>query len=263
MTPVVLPAQIFDPPLLAPSATGLYSHVNWQQVGDPYRAFMRAGIIIRPHNYDGGLGVWGAGWCADPNNPGDLKTGNRPNIDSLAPFVPETVYGFDHDYCGLMDTVSLQEVRDRARHNLELNEGNAAERQFAARMLTDAPSPPAVSDIQEAVGQLEAALAETGTVGYIHANPFWASQVWGLVLGNAPGPFHTPLGHTWVFGGGYVEGLGNTLVATSQVFGWRGDPQFNEAFQHDADDAFEQFIAVAERSVLLGYEKLVAAVHIS
>ena len=48
-------------------------------------------------------------------------------------------------------------------------------------------------------------------------------------------------------------------MATSQVFGWRGAVQTNEAIRHDHN----QFVAVAERSVLLGYEKLIAAVTIS
>ncbi|CQA09864.1 gp13 protein [Mycobacteroides abscessus] len=69
----------------------------------------------------------------------------------------------------------------------------------------------------------------------------------------------TPRGNTVIFGGGYVDGLDDVLVATSQVYGWRGDVQELESIE----EKHNYFIAVAERSVLLGYEKLVAAVKIS
>lgn len=272
MTPVVLPATIFDPPLVASSPIGLYQHVVWptQDIdgdndGDndtePYRFFLTEGVAFRPHNYGGedAFGVWGASWCTDPDSidPSDYKQGDRPDVSDLTPFVPQTVYAFDHNYCGDLHAEARQEVRDRAQHNFDLLEQIAAETQFSARLLDDAGSPASVDSLDEAVGQLEAAMSKTGTTGLFHINPFYASVLHTSLLIGPDGK--SPMGHTWVFGGGYVDGLENTIVATSQVFGWRGATQANEATYLPLN----QFIAVVERTVLLGYEKLIAAVTLS
>ena len=254
----------FDPPLVDPNPVGVYQHVDWVQSGDPTRFLLGQGVVFRPHNYGGedAFGVWDAPWCTNPSDRSSdedlaLKTGVRP--DPLGyPFEAQTVYGFDQNQCGDLTAASIDEVRTRALHNLNLLEQNAAEHVLAERMALDVVAPLPAWDINDAVGLLENELAKTGTMGFIHAAPRWASAEFGLVLGNFPGPFRTPLGHTWVFGGGYVDTLGDVLIATSQVFGWRGTVRISEAIQHESNE----FIAVAERSVLLGYEKLVAAVQL-
>ncbi|MEV4204835.1 hypothetical protein [Nocardia salmonicida] len=63
------------------------------------------------------------------------------------------------------------------------------------------------------------------------------------------------MGHTWVFGGGYVEGLGQTNVGTSPTFGWRNTAEIRETIEAKS----KQFVAIAERSVVIGYEHAVAA----
>ena len=68
----------------------------------------------------------------------------------------------------------------------------------------------------------------------------------------------SPLGHTWVFGGGYVDGLENVIIATSPTYGWRDEVQLRTAI----DERHNTFAAVAERTVLVGYEHLIAAVEI-
>ena len=66
----------------------------------------------------------------------------------------------------------------------------------------------------------------------------------------------TPAGHRWVFGGGYAAGgLGDTLVATSPIFGWRDEVALRDATKYEHN----LFAAVAERSVLIGYEKNLGA----
>jgi hypothetical protein len=87
----------------------------------------------------------------------------------------------------------------------------------------------------------------------------WASGDFGLVLTQGTG-WVSPLGHVWVFGGGYVDGLDDTIVATSQPFGWRTDAPTITAIDTEFKDVFA---AVAERSVLVGYESVVAAVQIT
>jgi hypothetical protein len=67
------------------------------------------------------------------------------------------------------------------------------------------------------------------------------------------------MGHRLVFGGGYVDGLGDTLVGTSQPFGWRNAVAIREAI----DERHNLFVAIAERSVVVGYEALVGAVAIT
>lgn len=62
-----------------------------------------------------------------------------------------------------------------------------------------------------------------------------------------------------MFGGGYIEGLGDTLVGTSPTFGWRDQPVLREAIEA----RYNQFVAVAERSVVIGYEHAVGAATIT
>ena len=79
----------------------------------------------------------------------------------------------------------------------------------------------------------------------------------GMVL--PAGPVQkTPLGHTWALGGGYVDTLDNLMVATSPVFGWRDTVQVRPVLDPDTNT----YAAVAERSVVLGYEKLIGAVYV-
>lgn len=250
----------FEAPLVNPSPGGLYAVTSWTETApsEPPR-WLASGVQVRTHNYGGetAFGVWTADWCADPGDltPGDIKTGTRP--DGLDPFDPITVWAYDE--CD-MTAPSKAEVRERAQQNLRLLEQVAVETEFAARAKIDAGTATAVADIVAAVGSLEAAFSKTNTVGFIHASPALAAPAarFGLIQRTGAG-LKTPLGHSWVFGGGYDTPLGLTLVATSPTFGWRDQVAVRETHQVEVNT----FLAIAERSVVVGYEHAIGAVTIT
>ncbi|MCV7062462.1 hypothetical protein H7I76_22745 [Mycolicibacterium vaccae] len=107
-----------------------------------------------------------------------------------------------------------------------------------------------------AIGALEAAMATTNTLGYLHLGTQWAAALCAAHLVSRTGTgWVTPMGHRLILGGGYIEGLGDTLVATSAPFGWRSSVQVREAL----DERHNTYAAVAERSVVIGYEAVIAA----
>ena len=213
---------------------------------------------VRPGGNYGGehaSGVWGAPWCGEPT-PGQKKEGDRP--DGLDPFEPFTVWSFDS--CDLTEP-SRAEVQQRAMQIMRLEEQVMVEREFAARLLlgaADLGAAQTAASFKLAVGYLEGAMARTNTLGFFHAGAQWASQELGLVVKSGT-RWTSPLGHTWIFGGGYVEGLENVIVATSQPFGWRDQVQLRTAI----DERHNTFAAIAERTVLVGYEAVIAAVEIT
>ena len=245
----------FDAPLVNPSPNGLVAAVNWQTDGGPPR-WIAGGVDVGVFNYGGAeaFGVWGADWCAAEEDlqDADVKLGTRPDMPDT--FVAMTVWAADE--CD-MTPRGRHEVRTRAQQVLRLREPVAAETEFAARLLADGPAPQTAPTLKAAVGYLEGELARTGTLGVIHAGAQWASQEFGLV--NKSGTrLVSPLGHTWVFGGGYVDTLENTLVATSPLFGWRDEVDVREVMQLERN----RYLVVAERSMVIGYEAVVAAVTI-
>lgn len=255
----MLPVQ-FEVPLVNPSPQGLYAATTWTDTpeGAPSR-FLTAGVDLRVHNFggDAAFGVWGASWCAsaDDLTADDVKEGARPaNLDT---FEPITVWAYDE--CDLTEP-SRAEVRARVQQNLRLREPVAVERTFADRLLDDAPTPTAVADIVAAVGHLEATLAVTNTLGLIHASPALMAAASGANLVQRSGTgLTTPMGHRWVFGGGYVDGLDATLVATSPTFGWRDQVAVRDTMKVEHN----LFVAIAERSLLVGYEAAIGAAEIT
>lgn len=254
-----LQALQFDAPLANPSPTGLYAATVWEDVAGPSR-FVGAGVTIRPHNYDGDtqFGVWDADWCAslDDLGPDDLKDGERlvPTMDSF-----EAMVVWAYDQCDLTSP-SQAEVRTRAQQVLRLHEQTAVETEFATRMLTDVAASPSVADIVAAVSALEVELAKTNTLGLIHASPAWAAYAAeAQLLVRSGTTLKTPLGHTWVFGGGYAEVLDDQLVASSPTYGWRDEVALRTTIKQE----WNQFVAIAERAVLVGYEAVIAAVTIT
>jgi hypothetical protein len=257
-TGTLAPVQ-FDAPLANPAPGGLYAATSWtdEPAGGPLR-WLADGVVVRPHNYGGenAFGVWAADWCASPDDlaEGDVKDGVRPTIPDS--FVPVTVWAYDE--CD-MTAPSQAEIRERAAQNLRLLEPLAVEREFAARALLDAGTPTSADDLVDAVARLEAAFAKTNTVGLVHASPAVAATAdRHNLIRRSGGALRTPLGHRWVLGGGYVDGLGGKLVATGPTFGWRGDVTTIETTkaQHNVH------AAIAERSVVVGYEKALAAVEL-
>jgi len=72
----------------------------------------------------------------------------------------------------------------------------------------------------------------------------------------------TPLGHIWVIGGGYVDGLVNSIVVTSKPYGWRDEPTTKAALSDDPKRR-NLYAAVTERTVAIGYEAVIAAAQIA
>ena len=256
-TPVLAPVY-FDAPPLNPTGYGLHASTTWTEIGADEPSRHLNGVQVRPGGNYGGenaSGVWGGAWCGEPT-PGQKKEGERP--DGLDPFEAMTVWAY-HE-CDLTEP-SQAEVQQRAMQIFGLQEQVIVEREFAARLLLDAAdlgAPQPAASFKQAVGYLEGAMALTNTTGFFHAGAQWASQEFGLVVKSGT-RWTSPLGHTWIFGGGYVDGLDDIIVATSQPFGWRDQVALRTAI----DERHNIFAAIAERTVLVGYEHLIAAVQIT
>ena len=255
--------QVHDPDQLPPYPRGLYAHVDWLQDGGTARFLLEDGVVIRPANFNAEIGAWDKDWCVDPDTltSADWKLDERAAFDEDHPFLHDVVYGADRTFKGNLREEERQRARDRALNNILRLEQVVSERTLADRMIADittysittlTATSPAI-----AIAKLEDAAAETGVGGLqIHGKPYWAS----IYPDGFTESLETKVGHLqYVAGGGYVQGLTNRLVLTSPVQGWRSDLESNEALKLQ----YNQFIAVAERSVLLGYEKIVATVTIS
>ncbi|WP_078313155.1 MULTISPECIES: hypothetical protein [unclassified Mycobacterium] len=252
-----LPVQ-FEAPPENPSPQGLWAATKWQEDDGPSR-FLISGVDIRVHNFGGddAFGVWDAGWCVSPDDltGDDFKDGARPV--NPATFDPITVWSYDE--CDLT-APSRAEVKARALQNLKMREQVATERELSARLLADSPNLTNTASFGWAIGQLEAELAKDGVLGLIHLGAQWAAVAAQSQLIRWNGAKLTsPLGHQYVFGGGYVEGLGNTLVATSQTYGWRDAPRLLDAIKTETN----RYVAIAERSLVVGYESAVASIEIT
>lgn len=250
----MLPVRLTAPPV-NPAPQGLYTATIWTEVSGPSRHLL--GVEVRGINYGGGsaFGVWETDWCSVPPLDGERKEGTRP--DWLDPFTPMTVWAYDE--CDLT-APSRREVEQRAAQIMRLQEQVAVEREFANRLLTDAGTPESVDNITEAISHLEAEFAKTNTTGFIHLGAQWVTYAAeSQLLTKAGTRLTTPLGHTLVFGGGYVEGLENTLVATSQPFGWRDEVQVRTAI----DEKRNTFATVVERNVAVGYEAVIGAATVT
>ncbi len=204
--------------------------------------------------------MWDVPWCGDPGT--SLKDGDRPGPGG--PFTPIVVWAYDE--CDL-SAPSREEVRQRAAQNLRLLEQVAVEREFATRLLNDSVDVETARNIVEAVSYLEAEFAKTNTLGLIHAPAHMAaSAVPGNLAVRSGTSLKSPMGHTWVFGGGYTGVFGggyagvfdDMLIATSPTYGWRDPAVVREA----VDFSHNVFVAIAERSVVVGYEKCVATARV-
>lgn len=258
MTSALMPVQ-FDAPLANPAPNGLFAATSWQDETGPLR-WLPSGMDVRVFNYGGEtqFGVWTADWCAteeDLDPVEDLKRGERPEFPDT--FLALTTWAAD--YCDLRAD-SRDEVRLRAQQVHRLQEPNGTETVFATRLLADAGTPAGAADIVAAVSHLEAEIAKTNTVGFIHAGAQWAAYAsQAQLIVRSGSALKTPLGNTWVFGGGYVDGLGDKLVATSPTYGKRGAVDVKDAPSLKVNE----FVAVAERSLVVGYEALIGAVDIT
>ena len=62
-----------------------------------------------------------------------------------------------------------------------------------------------------------------------------------------------------MFGGGYSGTLNTTLIATSQPYGWRNVPRTLTT----VEQKYNQYVAVAEQSFVIGYEALIGAAYVT
>lgn len=260
------PSIEFDPPILKASPNGLFAAIDqgnaWEDIGAAANRFSINGVRIRNINYgsETSTGVWAAGWCGEPG-PGESKGGTRPVFPD--PFDPITVWAWDA--CDAT-AQSRAEVERNAEHWLAVNAEGDVERALAERLLNEAGTPLTSTSLLDAIGQLEAEIAKTGLPGFIHASPYLAPFIAASQnLCKESDGLYTYLNTTWVFGGGYVDGLELTMVATSQPYGWRDAPALTHAMYEptDSTDYANQFVAVAEQTFAVGYEKLIAAVDVT
>lgn len=257
----MLPVR-FDAPLQNPAPGGLYAVVTWTEVGEDEPSRHLTGVEIREAgNYPGDqTGVWDADWCGVPDLDGPRKEGDR--ADRLEPFTPVVVWAYDS--CDLT-APSRAEVEARAAQALRIRESVMVGREFAERLKLDAAEhldpAPTVDDPAAALGRIEAALAEANAVGAVHISPHLRPLLVSrqLLRPNNSGGYLTPGGHRLIFDGGYVAGLDDQIIATSMpLFGWRDQP----VTRTTVDEQHNLYIAISERSVVVGYESVLAAVEL-
>ncbi|MBI3213152.1 MAG: hypothetical protein HYZ38_04970 [Mycobacterium sp.] len=261
----------FTPPLVAPANPhGLDAATTWADSldGEALR-WLPAGVQfrLRTHRASSAFGSWGASWCADPNDldpEDDVKTGPPFVDDDPDPFAPFSTFAFDRlQECGNLSEFDRREVHERAEQTFQVKEPIAVETEFSTRLVTDAGTPEIVDDLISAVGHLEETFAATGATGLVHARVGLLALAQNLRLTvrdpATPGVLRTPAGHRWVFGGGYATPLGDTLIATSPTYGWRGPIGVREAIQYERN----QFVVIAERSLVVGYETVIGAAEIT
>ncbi|WP_182349314.1 hypothetical protein [Tomitella gaofuii] len=243
---MAIPPLDFETPLLPPAGGGLVGAATLIDRPTPSR--LAGGVHQWPTNCDVSAGVWPAIPCADTT--GLEKSGDRGTGDT---FPATVVWGYDECDPGIPD----ETVMARADHNRQLAEPALLEAVFAERALADAGTPTVAAGFVDAVSRLEAALADTGLVGVLHATPAaaaWA-QHYGLIIRNGQ-RLRTPLGHIWSFGPGYVLDTG-VLFATGPVTIHRDAPTTRVSV--DADGK----AAVSERTLVASYECLATAVQIT
>jgi hypothetical protein len=244
--------SIFYPPLI-PAPEGALDAITWVQDGTTPLRFLD-GVTIRQSNFglSNQFGVWGEDWCGSPD---DTKEKPRPDAVFID-VAPITVYAYDQNQCGDLTSGSREEVRQRVAQIMALTEGKAIETSLAIRLKADAPTTVTAASVTEAVSILETELAKAGVTGYLHASPKWAAYLAESRLSLSG---KSPMGHTWVFGGGYADTLEDTIVATTPLYGWRGPLMMRDAIKTELN----QYVTVAERSLLIAYEAAVAAVTIA
>ncbi|MEV0543791.1 hypothetical protein [Nocardia salmonicida] len=254
--PNAIPALDFEARPVPSAGQGLYAAATIFEIDGPARHL--GGVNVRPYNCDEGFGTYSALMC-DPAEPA-IKAALRALPGET--FEPVVVWAADE--CATDSTED--EVQARAIHTRTLKEPLLVESAFATRLLADAGAPTVVSSLAEGLGVLEEFLGEQGYAGYIHAARRWAGPLSEYRWTNQTGAvLRSPGGHGYVFGGGYADTLGTTLIATGPLYVWRTEP-FNQVVTTGSSPVPEHNNSVyglSERIVVAGYECAILAVTIT
>lgn len=239
-------ALVYQAPPATSQGFGLYAAAGLIDTGDLSRELI-AGVDVYPFNCDSGVGTYPTDLCDD--SPGSKNPGTRAD---LSHFDPNVIYAASECAAG----PRLVPESDRARQLMALHEPVLVENLFATRLLADAPAPTVVGSFMEAVGLLEEWLGERGYPGLIHASRRFAVQAADAGYASGSGLLRTLLQNTWVFGGGYADVLGDTLVATGPVTVWRSSLFEREVTVGSSPTPAlnNSVYALAERVVTVGYE---------
>lgn len=248
-----IPPQEFEASPVTPQGYGLAAAATIIETGEVARHL--GGITLRPYNCDTGASTYGVEMC--DLTPAEKTAGERGEPIDFAPMI---VYAASE--CAPDQTE--REVMDRARHTRSLHEPLLVESAFATRLLTDAGAPTVVPTLAAAIGALEEFLGEQGYNGYIHAARRWAVQAGDLNAANGGAVLRTNLQNTWVFGGGYSDTLGDTLIATGPLYMWRSTPFEQVVTVGSSGTAAlnNSVYGLSERIITVGYECSIFAVTI-
>lgn len=216
MTTPVLAPVFYEAAPATPAGYGLFAAAQIIDTGDAPRRHLQ-GVDIRPFNCDQGFGTYDSDACI-AGSPAVKEAERALQGDTFEPLV---VWAADE--CA-PDTTEA-ETQARADQTLRLHAPLLVEAAFAGRLLADAAAPTVVASLEEAIGVLEEFMGEQGYNGFIHAARRWAAPASQYRWTNQTGAIlRTPLGSGWVFGGGYADVLGDTLVATGPLYLWRDAP---------------------------------------
>lgn len=248
-------AVVYNAPAVPSQGYGLYTAATIFETGEIPRELI-SGVDIYPYNCDDGFGSYVPALCDD--DPPDKAPGDRGQ-----PLHADPLVIWAATECAPDQTEAEQ--LGRARQIRTLKEQIIVESAFAERLLADAGTVvDFASNLTDAIGQLEVYLGELGYNGYLHASRKWAVEAGFLNAASGTAVLRTKLGNTWVFGGGYDSALGNTIVATGQLFVWRSAPieHVVTTGSHVTAAYNNTVYAMSERVVTVGYECAAHAVTI-
>lgn len=234
---------------------GLYAAANLTDTGTNPRELI-AGVDLYPFNCDTGVGSYNPQLCDDPLP--EKAPGERGDLAHFDPLVVWAAAECRPDQ-------TEEEETARARQILALNEPLIVESAFATRILSDAGVAGSATSLMDAIGQLEVFLGELGYNGFLHASRKWAVEAGFLDAASGTALLRTNMGNTWVFGGGYDSVLGNTIVATGPLYGWRS-ATFDQVLttgSHPTPKYNNTVYALTERVITVGYECAVHAVTVT
>lgn len=257
MTAPVLAPVFYEAEPATPAGYGLFAAAKITDTGDAARRFLQ-GVDIRPFNCDEGFGTYSTELC-DDDEPAVKEALRALPGDTFEPLV---VWAADE--CATDTTEG--EAQARANQTLRLHAPLLVEAAFAGRLLADAGAPTVVESLEEAIGVLEEFMGEQGYNGYIHAARRWAAPASQYRWTNQTGAIlRTPLGSGWVFGGGYGDVLGDTLIATGPLYLWRDSPTQHSVTTGSSSVAAlnNSVYALAEQVFVPAYECAIMAVTIT